>query len=112
VTIEATAGELPGDKVASVLEKLGMSVSEWIEQIARQHGYERGEGVFVSEVEPGGTAATAGIRSGDLITSVNRKLISTVEEFEEALAESESAGSVLLRVRRGRWAQYLVLELD
>ena len=112
VTIEATAGELPGEKVASVLEKLGMSVSEWIEQIARQHGYERGEGVFVSEAEPGGTAATAGIRPGDLVTSVNRKLISTVEEFEEALAESESAGSVLLRVRRGRWAQYLVLELD
>jgi serine protease Do len=111
-TIKATAGELPGARVASMLEKLGMSVSEWNEQTASQHGYERGEGVFVNVVTPGGTAATAGIKAGDLLTSINRQSVSTVEEFKEALTKSDTSGSVLIRVRRGRWAQYIVLNLD
>ena len=111
-TIKATAGELPGARVASMLQKLGMSISEWNDQIANQHGYERGEGVFVNVVAPGGIAAVAGIKAGDLLTSVNRQSVSTVAEFKEALTDSETSGSVLIRVRRGRWAQYIVLNLD
>ena len=111
-TLTAVAGELPGASAAEMLDKLGMKLTDWDEQVAKRHAYEPGDGVFVSEVVPDGPAARSGLRPGDLVTSVNRTEISSVEKFKEALTDRDTAGSVLLRVRRGHWAQYVVLEYD
>jgi len=86
----------------------------------RQHGGEgdrlglvveesgQGEGVIVADVVRGGTAAEAGLRSGDLIVSINRKRISSVAEYDSAVSSNRS-GTMTILVRRGNASIYFAL---
>ncbi len=55
-------------------------------------------GVEVTEVEPGSPAAQRGLRSGDLITAVNRQPVQNLGELREIAAESNI---LFLLVQRG-----------
>jgi Do/DeqQ family serine protease len=68
----------------------------------------RVEGVLVKEVAPGSAAADTGLTAGDVITSVNRRAVTNLENFA-ALAGGKS-GQVLLHVRRGRGALFLLIQ--
>ncbi|MHC5061928.1 MAG: Do family serine endopeptidase, partial [Planctomycetota bacterium] len=98
--------------VSEVAEKLGLSVQELTEDLARQFGYEPGEGVIVSEVTSGSVAARAGIRAGMLIASVNRRDVNSVAEFNTALEETINTGKALMLIKYENFAQYVVLRLD
>ncbi len=56
-------------------------------------------GVVVTNVERDGKAAEAGLRPGDVITSVNRHPIRNLAEFRQALEHFK--GTLLFTVRRG-----------
>lgn len=56
-------------------------------------------GVVVTDVQPDGKAAEAGLRPGDVITSVNRHPIRNLADFRQALARFK--GGLLFTVRRG-----------
>ena len=75
-----------------------------IHEGSRLHG--RIEGVLVLNVEKGSPAARAGIRKGDVITSVNRKKIKTLADFKAAIKGSKK---LLLNIQRGRAALFLYL---
>lgn len=78
-------------------------------QIPQDHPlYGEVEGVAVLAVRPGSPAARAGLRPGDVITSVNRESVSSVDEFYD-LAGSDS-GQLLLHIRRGGGALFLLIE--
>ncbi len=64
------------------------------------------KGVLVQDVDPRSPAARAGLRPGDVITSVNRKPIDSVDELRRAAA---GAPQLLLHLRRGNGALFLVL---
>jgi serine protease Do len=66
-------------------------------------------GVVVTDVEPGSPAADAGLRSGDVIQHVNRKPVTNVKEFNQALQQSGNDPVVLL-VNRGGQTQFLAVE--
>ena len=68
----------------------------------------RVDGVLVKEVAPGSAAANAGLMPGDVVTSVNRRPVISLESFK-ALAGGKS-GQILLHVRRGRGALFLLIE--
>ena len=55
------------------------------------------QGVAVSSVERGSPAYQVGLRTGDVIVSVNRKDISDVEDFTEALSENRQAALFINR---------------
>ncbi len=55
-------------------------------------------GVLVSAVEAGSPAAIRGLRTGDVITHVNRKRVLNLTEFRDII---EDADSIILRVSRG-----------
>jgi Do/DeqQ family serine protease len=63
--------------------------------------------VVVAEVEPGSPAWRAGLRQADIIVSVNRRGVSSVDEMESAL--ENAGGTLLLNIRRGETALYLVI---
>ncbi|MBT8143543.1 MAG: Do family serine endopeptidase, partial [Gammaproteobacteria bacterium] len=64
------------------------------------------EGVLVASVEQGSPAQRRGVRTGDIITKVNRSQVSNLGEFNEAIAEADS---IVLTIRRGRTQLLLIL---
>jgi len=65
-------------------------------------------GVVVSEVKPGSAASQSGIREGDVILSANRQRVDTLDQLKRAASMSDER--LVLRIRRGNAALYLVLQ--
>ena len=55
-------------------------------------------GVVITNVEPGSTAARAGLRPGDVVLEVNRQKVTTVQRFEQLYKDGK--GQLLLLVNR------------
>jgi len=68
----------------------------------------KANGVLVYDVERGSAAWSAGLRKGDIITSVNRKRIENLEELREVV--KRNGKSLLLNVRRGNGAMFLFIQ--
>lgn len=64
-------------------------------------------GIVISGLAPNSLAAYRGLRAGDLIVATNKIRIRNLNDFSKAL--KRNSDSVLLRVKRGRTAFYLVL---
>jgi serine protease Do len=79
-------------------EKLGIRIAEATPETAKRFGHSETEkGVLVIGVEPGGKAAEAGLRQGDMVKEVNRKPVTSVPELR---AEVEKGDNVQLLVKR------------
>ncbi len=68
---------------------------------------ENGRGVVVSNIAPGSVAADSGLRPGDVIVSVNRQPVTSVDAVRKAAGKSKQ---LLLRILRGNAAMFLVLQ--
>ena len=109
----AELGSLEQAKVAEVsqtdvMEKLGFSVQDLTEDLARQFGYSVKEGVIISQVAPGTPTQFAGLKPGVLILEVNRKGIKSVQEFLQAIKGSKR---MLLLVQEGQYTRYVILQM-
>ncbi len=70
------------------------------------------EGVLVTGVAPDSPAADKGIRSGDVITRINRRPVTSVADAAAALNEArQENGTALVLVRRGDAQQFVALNL-
>ncbi len=90
------SAQLPSHK------SLGITVQALTPEIARDLGLKRETGVVVTSVEPGSSAADAGIQTGDVIQEVNRKSVKDVEDFSQIIAQAKSQDNVLLLIQRGQ----------
>jgi len=93
------------------LKKLGFSVRDMTDELAQRYDYKGQSGVIISNVEPGSSAARAGIVPGALIKEVNGEKINNTREFNEALTKAKK-GNVLLKVRRERYTFFVLLPLS
>ncbi len=91
-------------------EALGIEVQNVTKDIAEQFSYPVGEGVIVSSVAPGSPASEAGIQPGDLIRSVNRQSVNSVDDFEKSVNETKG-NKILLLIRRGEYSQFIIVQL-
>jgi serine protease Do len=97
--------ETPGGNPEQQSEsgKLGMTLQPVTPQIARQFGIEGdAEGMIVTSVEQGGSAAEAGIARGDIILEINRQAVSSSEAVQSALDSAAGKPVLLLISRRGQ----------
>jgi serine protease Do len=112
--IAVELGELPSvdARAGAPAQKLGIALQTLTPELAQSMGIERGtRGAVVSEVAPGGAAAAAGVREGDVILEVDRQRITTAEEAAAALAPSRSGGH-LVRIRGAGGTRFITLGGD
>jgi len=69
--------------------------------------YGKLDGLLIVEVVPGSYTWRAGLRKGDIITSVNRQMVSNRDQVEAALKRVNN--KVLLNIRRGNSALFVLL---
>jgi serine protease Do len=84
---------------------LGLSLVDL--NAAQKRELRQSGGVLVEKVQ--GPAARAGLRPGDVILSVANVQVADVKQFEATLAKVDKTRPVSVLVRRGEWAQYVVI---
>ncbi len=115
--INLTIGERPttlarAETSQESTEQLGLQMQNLTRELADQFGYSLDEGIVVTGVTPGSTAASEGIEPGDLILSVNQKPVKSITEFNRAVKESRENGKVLLLVKHGEYSHFVVIEFE
>lgn len=80
--------------------QLGVTGTELTSELAKNFGYDHNGGAFVNEVLKGGAADKAGVKSGDIITSVNGKRISSFGELRAKIATIGAGNKVTLGIFR------------
>ena len=102
-TLEAVIGALESARAATGAVPL-LAGAQW-RNLSRDHELHGSvSGVELAEVAPDSPAWNAGLRTGDVIVRVNRRPVTSVQELEEALAESEVAGLLVQRGERRLFA--------
>jgi serine protease Do len=83
--------------------KLGLSLQPLTPQVAKQLGVPADtEGLVVTDVDPSGPAADAGIARGDLLLEVNQKPAKSADDVRSALESAGDKPVLLLISRRGQ----------
>jgi serine protease Do len=83
--------------------KLGLGLQPVTPQIAKQLGLDSdNEGMVVTEVDPSGPAAEAGIDRSDVILEINRKPVNSIADVKAALSNSGDRPVLLLISRKGQ----------
>ena len=108
--VKATLEEMPSAKDARNADsdepqsggKFGMSVEPITPQIARELELDRNtKGVVITDLDPSGAAASAGLREGDVIQQINGNPVRSGEDIRSAQNASGGKPLVLLVVRGG-----------
>lgn len=90
-------------EAGSSRQQLGIAVQPLTPEIAARLGLQGDtQGVVVSEVDPSGPAAEAGLKAGDVIMEVNRQQVKSANELKSGLDRQGSGPTVLLINRGGR----------
>jgi serine protease Do len=80
--------------------RLGMTITPLSNQLAAYFGVK--QGVLVSEVVAGSAAEAAGLKAGDVITTVGGQAVSSSDDVLRELRAAESGTSVEMRIMRDR----------
>ena len=103
--IRKTSAPEPKPPIAGAAQVLGLVVSELPD--AQKKELKLKGGVKVDTAD--GAAGRAGLREGDVIVAVANSEVTSVKEFEAALAKADKSKSVNVLFRRGEWAQYALI---
>ena len=82
--------------------KLGLSLQPVSPQIARQLNLSSQDGLVITDVDPTGPAAEAGLARGDVILEINKQAIASVEDVKSVLDKSGDRPLLMLISRQGR----------
>jgi serine protease Do len=90
--------------------RLGVTIETLDDQLAQFFGVK--EGVLVRSVETDSTAAKAGVKAGDVMTSINGRQVYEVGDVNRALDRVEGDGDVTIEVVRDHKPQTLKGKLE
>jgi serine protease Do len=80
---------------------LGVSIGPVTSEIAQKLGLKETRGVYVAQVVPGGAAASAGLREGDVIVAVKGEPVNTVNDLRIRVSSTAPGTEVPLTIIRG-----------
>ena len=96
------ASRNPAQGESTGAPRFGMSVSPLTPDVAEQLDLPRTEkGLVVTDVDPDGIAASAGIQTGDVIKRANDREVATVPALHAAIEAHENRPVLMLVNRRG-----------
>jgi S1-C subfamily serine protease len=79
---------------------IGVNIQEMDTELAKKTNLDPGTGVYVVETIDGGGAEVAGIKSGDVIISVNGDKVNTVPQLQEKISRYRPGDNVQVEVIR------------
>lgn len=101
----AAAPEPVKPQPSAAAQSLGLSLAELTAAQRKELDIKNGVGVVAAD----GAAARAGVREGDVILAVANTEVGSVKELEAVLARLDKGRPVNVLLRRGEWAQYVVI---
>jgi serine protease Do len=114
----ARVGEPPAQRPSPIAETptldtlrqdvLGVSVAD-LDAEAAQRLRAHGPGVWVQSLEPGGPAARAGLRLGDVVVEVDGRRVTSAEDFRAAVGQFADGKKLTLRLERRGQSRSIVL---
>ncbi len=114
IPVDAAKDVLPQLREKGHVERgrLGLAFQPMTSDLAVGLGVEGNKGALVSDVEPGGAAARAGIRSGDVVLAVNGTTIAHAEELPRRVAVHAPGTSIKLTILRDKQPREIAATLD
>ncbi len=101
------------DPMKSHIETLGVFGMNFDAALRPLPPYVRGDtGVVVVGQAPGFSSANTGLRVGDVIHSLNRTPVASIEQLRSAANELKPGDSAVLRIERDGQFQYLAFEME
>jgi serine protease Do len=100
-----------GGVLAGARPRLGIDAEDLSGQFGTYFGAPDGEGVLVREVNSGSPAEKAGVKSGDVITSLNGERVRSLGDLREKLAGKRDEKTVKLGVLRNKSEVSITVEL-
>ena len=97
--------------LASGRPRLGIDAEDLSGQFGAYFGAPDGEGVLVREVNSGSPAERAGLKSGDVITSLNGERVRSLGDLREKLAAKREDKTIKLGVLRNRNEMSVTVEI-
>jgi len=104
-TIEELEPTEEKETSAASEKDIGISVTPLTPNLARRYGLQTIEGLIITRVQSYSEADKKGIEVGDIILEVNRRKVSTTQDFESVLRKTKSGDPIMLLIRRERDAQ-------
>ena len=80
----------------------GLSLQPVTPQIARQLNLNSDSGLVVTDIDPAGPAAEAGLARGDVILEMNKQAVTSVDDVRSALDKAGPRPVLMLIARQGR----------
>jgi serine protease Do len=91
----------------------GMSLGGLTAERARQLGVPAGtNGAVVMSVDPSGTSARAGLRQGDVILQVNRRVVESAADASKILQQVRSGGTAMMLIWRQNQEMFLTVRKE
>ncbi len=115
ISLSVTIGELKEEASGAPApfaspQRLGMSLQELTPELAQQLGMPGKKGLVVTAVKPGGPAAEAGLKRGDVILEAAQKKVTTVKQFNRLVAGLKAGEGLLLLIQRGDASLFVVVK--
>jgi Do/DeqQ family serine protease len=105
----AEGGRRPIDGEREGGGRFGMTVEPLTPELAARLDVDRDvRGVVITDIDPSGAAASAGLREGDVIQQVNGRAVRSSAEVRDALTASADKPAILL-VTRGQQTTFIPL---
>jgi Do/DeqQ family serine protease len=90
---------------------LGIGIQPLTPDLARSFGLQVEDGVLINQVMPGSPAEAAGLKTGDLVQSVDGKPIKDLRQLQRVIAETDIGKSVTISILRGKEQRTVKVEV-
>lgn len=117
IEIKVVLAEFPSEVAAipdapAVNKQLGFSVSQVTQELAKKYALSpKIFGVVVTAIDKNSPAFGAGLREGDVIQSINRKKVGSINDFNTVLQGVKKGDYILLNIVRQNSSLFLAFSL-